>query len=239
MEQRVVKLAVLDLYDNTPNQGMRAIRQIIESFGATLDYQVFDVRAKGELPGLDFELYISSGGPGSPLDGDGVWDKAYFELIDSIFAWMSFGTFKVHQTPEGRRDVIFKDLPDPFFVADFRHWQFIQPREDRFAELGARILALEKIRPHIDLERAVMAIRFSPEIFGTQFHPEADRDGMLLHFLKEENKTKVIETHGHDKYNKMIRDLNNPKKIKLTNETVLPTFISQAIEATVRAVVNV
>ena len=273
MEQRVVKLAVLDLYDNTPNLGMLAIRQFIESFGATLDYRVFDVRAKGELPGLDYDIYISSGGPGSPLDGDGVWDQAYFDLIDSIFAWnqeredkkflflichsfqmvchhlqlgsiskrksMSFGTFKVHQTPEGRRDIIFKDLPDPFFVADFRHWQFIQPREDRFAELGARILALEKIRPHIDLERAVMAIRFSPEIFGTQFHPEADRDGMLLHFLKEENKTKVIETHGHDKYNKMIRDLNNPKKIKLTNETVLPTFISQAIEATVRAVVNV
>ncbi len=273
IEQQVVKLAILDLYDNTPNQGMRAIRHIIESFGPTIDYQVFDVRAKGEIPSLDFDIYISSGGPGSPLDGDGVWDKAYFDFIDEIFLWnknqenkkylflichsfqmvcnylnlglihkrksMAFGTFAVHQTAEGREDSIFKDLPDPFYVADFRHWQFTQPNEERFEEIGAQILALEKIRPHVDLERAVMAIRFSPEIFGTQFHPEADKDGMLLHFLKEENKNKVIETHGLDKYNKMIRDLSNPKKIKLTNETVIPTFISQAIEATVNSMVNV
>ena len=59
-----MKLAVLDLYDNTPNQGMRAIRQIIESFGATLDYQVFGVRAKGELPGLDFGDFCLESGAG-------------------------------------------------------------------------------------------------------------------------------------------------------------------------------
>ncbi len=273
MEQQVVKLAILDMYDNTPNQGMRAIRQIIERFGNTIDYQIFDVRGKGEVPGMDFDIYISTGGPGSPLDGDGVWDRNYFNVIDEIFAWnrhnevkkylflichsfqmvchhlelgliskrnsMAFGTFAVHQTMAGMKDPIFKDLPTPFYAADFRYWQFIQPNEARFEALGAEILAMEKIRPHVDLERAVMAIRFSPEIFGTQFHPEADKDGMLLHFLKAENKKKVVDEYGMMKYDKMIRDLSNPKKIKLTNETVLPSFISQAVEATVNATVNV
>lgn len=266
------KIAILDMYDNTANQGMRAIRQIIHSFGEKVDYQIFDVRAKNEVPGLDFDIYISTGGPGSPLDGDGVWDKAYFRLIDDIFAYnsnhsdkkflflichsfqmvcnhlglglinqrksMSFGTFVVHKTPQGMDEPIFNDLPDPFYIADFRHWQFIQPNEERFNDLGAKILALEKIRPLVDLERAIMAIRFSPEIFGTQFHPEADKDGMLLHFLKEDNKRKVVEEHGVDKYQKMIRDLSNPQKIELTNKTILPMFLGQAIEAVSRVTVN-
>lgn len=267
------KIAILDLYDNTTNQGMRAIKQIIQSFGEKVTYQVFDIRAKGEVPGLEFDIYISTGGPGSPLDGDGIWDKSYFQLIDDIFAYnrhneskkhlflichsfqmvchhlkmgkinerksMAFGTFVVHQTSAGMKDVILKDLPTPFYVADFRHWQFTQPDRERFIEMGAEILAMEKVRPLVDLERAVMAIRFSPEVFGTQFHPEADKDGMLLHFLKEENREKVIAGHGADKYYKMIRDLSNPKKIKLTNETILPTFLGQAIEAVAKVTVNV
>ncbi len=273
MGQPVVKIALLDLYDNTANQGMRAIRQIIQSFGEQTELTVFDVRAKCEVPDLSFDIYISSGGPGSPLEGNGVWDKAYFEFIDDLFAYnkhneskkflflichsfqmvchhlqlgvinkrksMSFGTSVAHQTQAGMQDMILKDLPNPFYIADFRHWQFVQPNEERFQELGAEILALEKIRPMVDLERAIMSIRFSPEIFGTQFHPEADKDGMLLHFLKDENKEKVVAEHGLDKYHKMIRDLSNPKKIKLTNEVILPTFIGQAIEAVVNNTVNV
>ena len=268
-----VKIAILDLYDNTPNQGMRAIQQIVRSFGDQVDFQVFDVRAENEVPGLDFDIYISTGGPGSPLDGDGIWDKNYFEFIDSIFEYnqhhetrkylflichsfqmvchhlkmgkvnkrktMAFGTFAVHPNAAGLEDPLLKDLPNPFYVADFRHWQFIEPDEARFEELGAEILAYEKIRPHVDLERAIMSIRFTPEIFGTQFHPEADKEGMLLHFLKEENKHKVIEKHGEDKYLKMIRDLSNPRKIQLTNETILPTFIGQAIEALSASTVDV
>ena len=52
---------------------------------AVIDYEVFDVRYKREIPGLDFDIYISSGGPGDPLDGDGVWDKEYFDLMDQLW----------------------------------------------------------------------------------------------------------------------------------------------------------
>jgi homoserine O-succinyltransferase/O-acetyltransferase len=50
------------------------------------------------------------------------------------------------------------------FAADFRWWQVTQPNKKVFSELGAEILALEKIRLHVDYERAIMAIRISPEI---------------------------------------------------------------------------
>jgi GMP synthase-like glutamine amidotransferase len=53
--------------------------------------------------------------------------------------------------------------------------------------LGVTILRLEKERPHVNLERAIMAIRFSKEVFGTQFHPEADGEGMLRYLQKKTN----------------------------------------------------
>ena len=60
-----------------------------------------------------------------------------------------------------------------------------------------------------------------------------------LSFLQEKNKIQVVEKHGDFKYQKMIRDLSNPRKIKLTHDTVLPSFLNQSIEAIVNAMVNV
>ena len=82
MTESPVKVAILDLYDNHPNQGMRCIKEIIEEHN--LPYTVYDVRAKYEIPALDYDIFISSGGPGNPLVGDGVWEKQYFALIDSL-----------------------------------------------------------------------------------------------------------------------------------------------------------
>ena len=75
-----------------------------------------------------------------------------------------------------------------------------------------------------------MAVRFSPEIFGTQFHPEADAEGMLRYYLKEEKKKWVIQTHGERKYYEMIDRLDDPDKIMLTESVILPTFLQNAAE---------
>ncbi len=85
MREKKLKLAILDLYDGEPNQGMRAIKNIVDQYASHFDWKVFDVRAKAELPSTDYDIYISSGGPGSPLDGDGVWNKKFFELIDELW----------------------------------------------------------------------------------------------------------------------------------------------------------
>jgi GMP synthase-like glutamine amidotransferase len=44
------------------------------------------VRTKCQVPEYDdFDIYISSGGPGSPLDTEGTeWEKKYFNLIDKL-----------------------------------------------------------------------------------------------------------------------------------------------------------
>lgn len=260
------KLAILDMYDGFPNQGMRALKEILDEYTDHLDYKVFDVRSKDEVPGLEYDIYISSGGPGSPLEGDGIWDVAWKNLIDRIWEHnlaqdspsrkkyvffichsfqmachhfelgeliprkvASFGVYPCHKTKAGKEDPLLKDLEDPYWVVDMRHWQLIQPKLKVFRDHGAEILSMEKIRTHIEYERAIMAVRFSDEIVGTQFHPEADPYGMRIHFQEEENKQKVLTNYSIRKYNSMMKHLEDPEKIKHTHNTVIPEFLENAL----------
>ena len=79
------------------------------------------------------------------------------------------------------------------------------------------------------LEQAIMCIRFSREIIGTQFHPEADAEGMLRYFLREDKKASIINNHGEAKYNDMIAHLNDPDKILMTESAIIPTFLKSAM----------
>ena len=53
-----IKVAILDLYNNHPNQGMRCIKQIVEEQVFPIEWKVFDVRAKNEIPDLSYDVYI-------------------------------------------------------------------------------------------------------------------------------------------------------------------------------------
>ena len=265
----LLKIAVLDMNNNHPNEGMRCILQIIRSVQgndhAQLSFDTFNVRGSNELPGLDYDVYISSGGPGSPLPTTEAWEAPFFSLIDQLFDWnrnndrkkhvflichsfqlvsrhlelgtlskrrsTSFGIFPMHKTDDGCADPLFGELPEPFYAVDSRDYQVLEPDLIRMDELGASILCLEKVRPYIDLPRAVMAIRFSPEIVGTQFHPEADDEGMLRHFLTEAKRTQIITNFGQEKYDEMMTYLQDPDKVGLTQAVVIPGFIRRAIES--------
>ena len=264
-----IKSALIDLYNNEENLGIKAIENLLTEFdrkvnGQSFTHQTFETRYKADVPDLSFDVYISSGGPGSPFDGEGTeWEKKYFKLLEKLwnhnqtndrkkyiffichsFQMMarffnlglvskrksrSFGIFPVHKTEEAAADPILKHLPDPFFAADFRWWQVTQPNKKVFDELGAKILALEKNRPHVEYERAIMAIRISDEIFGVQFHPEAHPEGMRYHYQKENVKQKIIDEHGEQKYEYLLEQLEDPEKVELTQKTVLPKFIESAI----------
>jgi GMP synthase-like glutamine amidotransferase len=137
----------------------------------------------------------------------------------------SFGVMPVHKTEEGEQEFLFKNLPEPFYAVDSRAYQFIEPNHERFEELGMKIVAIEKFRPHVNLERAVMAIRFSDEIFGTQFHPEANPEGMIENLKDEKNKTAMIENFGMEKYLETIDRMDDEDKIMLTQSQILPRFL--------------
>lgn len=270
-DKRTILIAILDLYEGHANQGMRCIRQIIADWAKTNDLLIqcreFDVRGNIELPDTSYDIYISSGGPGSPLssrfeDWDIAWCKWLkdierynqnpsnnnkkhiffichsFQLASRYFnagiickrRSTAFGVFPVHMLEAGEQEPVFDGLRDPFYAVDSRDYQLIQPNHELLHKSGGHILCIEKMRPHVPYERAVMAIRFNDYMIGTQFHPEADADGMSLHLQTEEKRKTVIENHGEEKLQSMLHQLNDPDKILWTYSHVLPNFLNQAVE---------
>ncbi len=270
-EKSLLKVAILDLYEGVENQGMRCIREILNQFGEANNIDIireeFDVRQKVELPSLDFDVYISTGGPGSPLDSKGSdWENAYFNWIGKVDRYnadpahpiikqvffichsfqlacryfdvavvskrksTAFGVFPVHYMSNAENEPVFEGLKDPFFAVDSRDYQVTQPNHNKIREMGGHILAIEKARAHVPLERAIMSIRFNESMIGTQFHPEADAVGMSLHLQKPDKKATVIENHGEAKWQSMIDQLNDPDKIMHTYVHILPNFLSMSVE---------
>jgi GMP synthase-like glutamine amidotransferase len=142
----------------------------------------------------------------------------------------SFGVMPVHKTPAGEQEWLYEGLPEPFYAADFRDWQVVQPNHRLFKDMGAEILSLEKLRPHVPKERSIMAIRVSPEIVGVQFHPEADPEAMRVHAIKPERKVDIIARFGLDKYNELMQRLDDPGLLWRTRNTVMPRFLADAIK---------
>lgn len=262
-----IRIALVDMNNNHVNQGFRNIKEISEAFQQSSEDNVtietFDVRFKNEMPNIeDFDIFISSGGPGNPHREGLEWEDRYAAFLDAVLEhnkhnedkkylflichsfqlasihWKlgnickrrsySFGVMPVHKTEEGEQEFLFKNLQDPFYAVDSRAYQFIEPDMNRFDELGMRITAIEKFRPHINLERAVMAVRFSDEIFGTQFHPEADPKGMIENLKDEKNKTAMIENFGMEKYLETVDRIDDEDKIILTRNQILPRFLQSA-----------
>jgi homoserine O-succinyltransferase len=269
-EKRKVRIAVLDLYEGQPNQGMRCIRELIGHWEASNQIDAvkheFDVRLKNELPDNSYDIYISSGGPGSPLDTRYEdWDIAWCNWLNEIERWNSnpsneqkkfvlfichsfqlasryfnagivskrrstaFGVFPIHMLEDGKDETLFDGLKDPFYAVDSRDYQVVQPNHELLKEMGAKILCIEKDRPHVPYERAVMGIRFNENMVGTQFHPEADAIGMSIRLLSAEKKKIVIENHGEEKWRSMLDQLNDPEKIMWTYSHVIPNFLNHSL----------
>ncbi|MFV8465283.1 type 1 glutamine amidotransferase [Flavobacterium sp. LB1P62] len=264
MPNKIIKIALLDMYNGEPNQGMRCIIDVVNRFSPVMSFEIFDVRVKCELPDINkFDIYISTGGPGNPLIGDGNWDVKYYEFIDSLNKWnnenaikkhvlfichsfqmaclhfglatvtkrndTSFGVMTIHKTKEGLVDPLFEGLADPFYAIDSRDYQVVQPKLSIFAKKGAKIISLEKIRDHIQYERAIMAVRFTEYFVGTQFHPEADPISFVSHLRNKESKEKIRAMKGKRKFRNMLEDLLDDDKIYRTNETLIPNFLRIAI----------
>ena len=267
----MIKIATIDLYNNERNEGIRCIKEIVSETQSRykdqkITYQVFDTRFKDEIAGIENDIFISSGGPGSPFEGEGTkWEKDYFNIIQKIwdhnqsnperkkylffichsFQMMgrffkfgsvnqrhskSFGVMPFSLTEEGKSDNILKGLSNPFYAADIRQFQVIEPNEKIISDLGAKILSYEIVDDNEKAQPALAAVRISDEIVGTQFHPEADPESMLYHFKQDERKKQVVEKYGEERYYEMIEILNRPDTIQKTRETVLPSFLNNAIE---------
>ena len=271
---RKLKLALMDMNNGVKNRGMNGLRELIGRFlspGSVLPsnpgllVDEYEVRKKHQIPGLEYDIYVSSGGPGDPRKMSSSWAKQWLKLVEKI--WMhnqthddkkyfffvchsfqmvcghfglcditkrkstSFGIYPIHKTEPGKKDQLLSDLKDPYLGFDSRDWQLVQPNKKVFDKFGAQIISLEKIRTHVEYERAIMAIRFTPEMVGTQFHPEADQEGLRKYFKQKVNRDKVIKNFDGRKYEKMMHYLDQPETIGHTYDSVVPGFLKRAVES--------
>jgi len=270
-DAKKIKVAILDLYEGVPNQGMRCIREILNTYSEVNSLEIiwdeFDVRLKNKVPDMSYDIFISSGGPGSPLESRYTeWEEQYFKWLDEVERWninprneqkkyvlfichsfqlacrhynvglvckrrsTAFGAFPIHMLESGMEDPVFAGLKDPFYSVDSRDYQVVQPNHKLLGDMGAKILCIEKNRPHVPYERAIMGIRFNEYMIGTQFHPEADAVGMSMYLQTEEKKKTVIAEHGEEKLISMLEHLNDPDKIMWTYSHVLPNFLNIAVD---------
>lgn len=266
-----IRIAILDLYNGSPNQGMRCIRELVNHFAENtridVEWDEFEIRKEENLPNLSYDVYISSGGPGSPLySRDSSWENKFFNWIESVEKYnnkvenrikkkiffichsfqlacryfeiaqvcqrksTAFGIFPIHLMQAAGEELVFEGLNNPFYSVDSRDYQVIEPNLNRLEQLGATILAIEKERPHVPYERALMAVRFNENMIGTQFHPEADAIGMSLHLKTAEKKETVIKNYGLDKWQSMIDHLNDPEKIMWTYSRIIPNFLQNVVD---------
>jgi GMP synthase-like glutamine amidotransferase len=157
----MIRIAILDLYNGQQNQGMRCLREILHHWskqhGITIQLDEFNVRLHQQVPDTSYHIYISSGGPGSPLESKGSnWENVYLKWLEKIENWnndpgkeikkfvffichsyeivcrhynlgtiskrksTAFGVFPVHMMPDGKEEIVFEGLNDPFYVVDSR-----------------------------------------------------------------------------------------------------------------------
>lgn len=86
-----IRVALLDLYNGEKTDAIFMIDNLLAKEMAKFcdiefEYNHFDVRSKNEIADLTYNIFISTGGPGSPDEGEKTqWEKNYFTLLESIY----------------------------------------------------------------------------------------------------------------------------------------------------------
>ncbi|MCX8473588.1 MAG: homoserine O-succinyltransferase [Sediminibacterium sp.] len=95
-----VRLAILDFNNGCFNWGVRCIYKVLNDWqlhNQEIIISIFDVRQKNEVPNTNFDIYICTGGPGSPLeDEDSLWTTLFFEWIKKVEIWNETQSTKKH-----------------------------------------------------------------------------------------------------------------------------------------------
>ena len=130
-----LKICYVDMCNGVANQAGRCFRRLVDGLmaqaraknpGLELDFVHVEPRNKGELPDRSADLFLSSGGPGSPYDGyEDPWCTGYRAFLDHVveqnrsspdtgpqvlavchsyeLATIHFQVAKISQRPAGRR----------------------------------------------------------------------------------------------------------------------------------------
>jgi len=134
----------------------------------------------------------------------------------------TFGILPMIKTDAGSRDPIFSGLPGTFYAFENRNWKVVEAEQQVLDNLNATVIAHE--RPNGGLP-AITGIRYSNEMESVQFHPEAEKKGVLMRFTEPVERAEIVELIGEEKYDEMIAAAAYPNKLGSTYKSILPGFV--------------
>jgi homoserine O-succinyltransferase len=268
---RPFRLCIVDMNDGHVNQAMRCYRLIASRFfqrvreaNPDVPCQLVEVSPRNtedDIP-RDCDLYVSSGGPGSPYDGDGKrWVDRYYRYLDDIVdaaedggpdqkalfaicysfemvvrhfkiaevkprAERKFGVMPVYMTSEGQEHPLLAPFADRLFAFEHRNWEAIDLDTRRLAALGGQLLARES-RDGVSKGRAVLGVDVTSGIEAVQFHPEADRAGVVSWVSRPDQAAAFKATYGETTYAAMLRTLDDPRRLARTFALVIPGWLAR------------
>lgn len=141
-----------------------------------------------------------------------------------------FGVMPVYMTEEGMQHPLTAAFGDRLFAFEHRNWEAVDLDERKLRELGGALLAQES-RDGVSKGKGLLALEFAPGVVGTQFHPEADRGGVVAWLQKREQAEAFIEAYGAVTYQRMLKTLDNPQRLARTFSVFIPGWLTRRFNA--------
>lgn len=268
---RPLRLCIVDMNNGHVNQAMRCLRSIVAAFFERVQTynpgmvcEVVEVSPRDTNTPIpdSCDLYLSSGGPGSPFDGQGEpWTRDFSRLVDGIVesairggadrralfaicysfelivhhyrladivprAERKFGVMPVYTTAAGQQHPLLSPFGDRLFAFEHRNWEAVNLDEGRLSSLGGKLLARES-RDGISKGRAILGLAVAPGIEAVQFHPEADRAGVMNWVARPEQAAAFKAAYGEITYQAMLRTLDDPRRLARTYALVIPGWLAR------------
>ena len=267
----VVKVGIVDMNAGHVNQAIRCMGVIVEQFASRvrdanpgLEVELVHVspRDKREAPPDDCDLFLASGGPGSPFDGDGEpWVDDFARFLDRVVdanhagqdapgalcicysfemavrhfgvaevaprASRKFGVMPVYTTDEGRDHPLLASFGDRLFAFEHRNWEAVGLDPSALARHGGKLLARESRDEAASKGAGLMAFDFAPGVEGVQFHPEADRPGVVAWVERPDQAEAFKEAYGITTYERMLKTLDDPNRLARTFALLIPGWMTR------------
>lgn len=138
-----------------------------------------------------------------------------------------FGVMPAYVTAAGQAVDYYKPFGYRLFTWEHRNWECVGANEARLAELGGQVLAHESHKKAVvNQGDAIVGIQFSRGIDGVQFHPEADKPGVLAWIEKPEHAATVEDAYGSALYAKMVKTLGDPTRLARTFALFIPGWLT-------------
>ena len=117
---------------------------------------------------------------------------------------------------------------DRLFIWEHRHWQAVEMDAAQGGPAWAeRCWQARAARAGTTRARRCWPSGFGPGLDGTQFHPEADRAGVLAWIDRPEHASALRDAYGHSLYDRMMRTLADPTRLARTFALLLPGWLTE------------